>query len=106
MRIAAHAGLMACTLFAGLSSSSAFAADTEGAWLKLKSPATTESFIHDGSAWRCTGDVCTTTKARSLPAARACRKLAAQVGELTAFKYRGEAIEGDELTACNITDCP
>lgn len=96
MRTAIFAGLMACAL-----ATPVLAADTESAWLKLKSPATTEAFIHDGSAWRCTGDVCTTTKARSLPAARACRKLAAQVGELTAFKYRGEAIEGDELTACN-----
>lgn len=96
MRTAIFAGLMACAL-----ATPVLAADTESAWLKLKSPATTASFIHDGSAWRCTGDVCTTTKARSLPAARACRKLAAQVGELTAFKYRGEAIEGDELTACN-----
>lgn len=96
MRTAVFAGLLACALI-----TPAFAADTESASLKLKTPATTESFIHDGSAWRCEGDTCTTAKARSLPAARACRKLAAQVGELTAFTYRGAAIEGDALADCN-----
>ncbi|MFY8142790.1 MAG: CC_3452 family protein [Caulobacter sp.] len=96
MRTAIFAGLLACALV-----SPAFAADTEGASLKLKTAPTTESFIHDGSAWRCVGDTCTTAKARSLPAARACRKLAAQVGELTAFTYRGAAIEGEALAECN-----
>ncbi|OYX01235.1 MAG: hypothetical protein B7Z12_14550 [Caulobacter vibrioides] len=96
MRTAIFAGLLACALVTPV-----FAADTESASLKLKTAATTESFIHDGSAWRCVGDTCTTAKARSLPAARACRKLAAQVGELTAFTYRGAAIEGEALAECN-----
>lgn len=106
MRIAAHAGLMACTLLAGLSSSSAFAADTEGAWLKLKTPAATEQFIQDGSVWRCKGELCTTTKVRALPVARACRKLAGQLGELAAFNYRGEPLDDAAIAECNTAAKP
>ncbi|PIB96992.1 hypothetical protein [Caulobacter sp. X] len=106
MRTAVHAGLMACALVAGLSASSAFAADNEGAWLKLKTPATTAQFIQDGSVWRCTGELCTTTKVRALPVARACRKLAGQLGELTAFNYRGEPLEDAALADCNTAAKP
>ncbi|MDR6625989.1 CC_3452 family protein [Caulobacter segnis] len=106
MRTAAHAGLMACALMAGLSAGSAFAADSEGAWLKLKTPATSEQFIQDGSVWRCKAEVCTTTKVRALPVARACRKLAGQLGELTAFNYRGEPLDDAAITECNTAAKP
>lgn len=106
MRTAAHAGLMACALVAGLSAGTAFAADSEGAWLKLKTPATTEQFIQDGSVWRCKAELCTTTKVRALPVARACRKLAGQLGELTAFNYRGEPLEDAALAECNAAAKP
>lgn len=106
MRTAAHAGLMACALLAGLSAGSAFAADSEGAWLKLKTPATTEQFIQDGSVWHCKAELCTTTKVRALPVARACRKLAGQLGELTAFNYRGEPLDDAAVAECNTAAKP
>lgn len=96
MRTALLAGLTACALLAG----PAFAAD-ETASLKLKTPATTAQFIHDGSVWHCKEDACTTTKTRALPAGRACRKLAGQLGELTAFTYRGAALDEAAITDCN-----
>jgi len=106
MRTATLAGLMACALTTGLSASPAFAADTEGAWLKLKTPATTTQFIQDGSVWRCTGEICSTTKVRALPVARACRKLAGQLGELTAFNYRGEPMDDAAIAECNTAAKP
>ncbi|WP_066683939.1 hypothetical protein [Caulobacter sp. CCH9-E1] len=106
MRTAVHAGLMACALVAGLSAGTAFAADSEGAWLKLKTPPTTAQFIQDGSVWRCKDDMCSTTKVRALPVARACRKLAGQLGELTAFNYRGEPLEDAALAECNAAAKP
>jgi hypothetical protein len=102
MRTAAFAGLMACALFAGQAS----AAETEGAWLKLKTPISTDHFIQDGSVWRCKADVCTATKVRALPVGRACRKLAGQLGELTAFNYRGEPLEDAAITDCNTAAKP
>ncbi len=106
MRTAARAGLMACALLAGLSVGPAFAADTEGAWLKLKTPVSTDHFIQDGSVWRCKDDVCTTTKVRALPVARACRKLAGQLGELAAFNYRGEPLDEAAIVECNTAAKP
>ncbi len=106
MRTAAFAGLLACALTAGSFASPAFAADSEGAWLKLKTPVSTDHFIQDGSVWRCKADVCTATKVRALPVARACRKLAGQLGELTAFNYRGEPLEDTAIAECNTAAKP
>jgi hypothetical protein len=106
MRTAAFAGLLACALTAGSFAGPAFAADSEGAWLKLKTPVSTDHFIQDGSVWRCKADVCTATKVRALPVARACRKLAGQLGELTAFNYRGEPLEDAAIAECNTAAKP
>jgi hypothetical protein len=98
MRTAIFAGLTACALmFAG----SANAADTQSASLKLKTAATTEQFIHEGSVWRCKDDACSSLTVPSLPIARACRRLAGQVGELTAFSYRGKSLDEAGLADCN-----
>lgn len=105
MRTATRAGLMACAVLAGLSASPAFAA-SEGASLKLKTPTTMEQFIQDGSVWRCKDDLCTTTKVRSLPVARACRKLAGQLGELSAFDYRGQSLDDAAIAECNTAAKP
>lgn len=106
MRNIAYAGLMACALMAGSLASPALAADSEGAWLKLKTPVSTDHFIQDGSVWRCKADMCTATKVRALPVARACRKLAGQLGELTAFNYRGEPLEDAAIAECNTAAKP
>ena len=101
MRNIAYAGLMACALMAGSLASPALAADSEGAWLKLKTPVSTDHFIQDGSVWRCKDDACTALTVPSLPIARACRRLAGQVGELTAFNYRGKSLDDAGLADCN-----
>lgn len=98
MRTAVFAGLAACALmFAG----SANAADTESASLKLKTATTTEQFIHEGVVWRCKGDACSALTVPSLPVGRACRKLAGQLGEVTAFSYRGKSLDEAGIADCN-----
>ncbi|MFZ0267800.1 CC_3452 family protein [Caulobacter sp.] len=79
-------------------STGAFAA--EGAVLKLKTPSKAPTLIQDGAQWRCAGDVCAAPQVKSLPISRACRKLAAELGAVVTFNYRGE-----ELDAAGIADC-
>jgi hypothetical protein len=50
--------------------------------------------------WRCNGDVCAAPQVKSLPIGRACRKVAAELGAVATFNYRGQ-----ELDAAGITDC-
>jgi hypothetical protein len=79
-------------------STAAFAA--EGAVIKLKAPSKVPTLIQDGAAWRCNGDICAAPQVKSLPIGRACRKIAAELGAVATFNYRGE-----ELDAAGITDC-
>ncbi|WP_165186607.1 CC_3452 family protein [Caulobacter soli] len=79
-------------------STGAFAA--EGAVLKLKAPAKAPTLIQDGAMWRCNGDICAAPQVKSLPVGRACRKVAAELGAIATFNYRGE-----ELDAAGIADC-
>jgi hypothetical protein len=96
-------GLTACAL---MSAVPAFAADTEAAWLTLKSPTTADHLIQDGAVWRCKSDVCKSPRVKSLPAVRACRKLAGQLGAVTAFNYRGEALDEAAIAECNTAAKP
>lgn len=57
--------------------------------------------IVDGAAWRCDGAACTATGGNSQPAARACRRVVAKLGPVTAFSYKGEALDEQALAACN-----
>jgi len=85
-------------------STGAFAA--EGAVLKLKAPAKTPSLIQDGAMWRCTGDVCAAPQVKSLPIGRACRKVAAELGAVVSFNYRGEELDAAGLADCNTAAKP
>ena len=71
--------------------------------LTLADAATTPAgtTIIDGAAWRCEGTVCTATARTSQPAARACRRVVARLGKVTAFSYQGVALAAAELAACN-----
>ncbi len=101
MRTAIFAGLMACAFM----TAPAFAAD-ESASLKLKAPTTTTKFIQEGSVWNCEGDTCSSTKVQSLPVARACRKLAGQLGEVASFSYRGASLDDAGIAQCNTAAKP
>jgi hypothetical protein len=85
-------------------STAAFAA--EGAVLKLTAPAKVPSLIQDGAAWRCTGDVCVAPQVKALPIGRACRKIAAELGAVVSFNYRGAELDAAGLADCNTAAKP
>ncbi|WP_236632131.1 hypothetical protein, partial [Caulobacter sp. BP25] len=79
---------------------------SEGASLKLKTPTTMEQFIRRTARF---GAVRTTSAPRPRfgPAvARACRKLAGQLGELSAFDYRGQSLDDAAIAECNTAAKP
>lgn len=58
--------------------------------------------IIDGASWRCeTTGVCAATGGTSQPAARACRRVAARLGAVTAFSWKGQELGADQIAACN-----
>ncbi|MDQ8028931.1 MAG: hypothetical protein REJ23_09390 [Brevundimonas sp.] len=57
--------------------------------------------IIDGATWRCEGASCTATGGSSQTATRACRRVVARFGAVSAFTYKGTALSAEELTACN-----
>lgn len=92
--------LAAAVLFAA---APAFAADAPATSLTLadaaKAPAS--RVIVDGASWRCEGASCTASGGASQPAPRACRRVVAKLGPVTAFSYKGEALDEQALAACN-----
>jgi hypothetical protein len=91
--------ILAAALFAAVPAM----ADTPATSLTLadasKAPAAT--LIIDGASWRCTGATCAATGGANQPAARACRRVVARVGQVTAFSYKGAALSAEQLAACN-----
>jgi hypothetical protein len=57
--------------------------------------------IIDGATWRCEGASCTATGGANQPATRACRRVAARLGEVSAFTWKGVALSAEEVAACN-----
>lgn len=57
--------------------------------------------IVDGAAWTCEGATCTATGGANQPASRACRRVVARVGKVTAFTWKGQALTAEQLATCN-----
>lgn len=57
--------------------------------------------IIDGAAWRCEGSSCIASGGANQPASRACRRVVARFGPVSAFTWKGEALSAEQLTACN-----
>lgn len=59
--------------------------------------------IVDGVNWRCdtTGACVGTGRGEEQPATRACRRVVARVGAVSAFTWRGTTLSADQLAACN-----
>ena len=57
--------------------------------------------IIDGASWRCEGATCTANGGANQPATRACRRVAARFGAVSAFSYKGVALTAEQITACN-----
>ncbi|WP_298163163.1 hypothetical protein [Brevundimonas sp.] len=57
--------------------------------------------IIDGASWRCEGQTCTASGGADQPAPRACRRVAARLGPVTEFSWKGTALSAEQLAACN-----
>ena len=89
--VLASALLLAAPAFAQTASTSA----------TLANPAPTGRIIIDGATWTCEGAACTATGGADQPALRACRRVAARLGAVTAFTWKGEALTAQQIAACN-----
>jgi len=90
--------LIAAALFAA---APAVAGAPNGSSLTLQSPAASSRVIIDGAAWRCEAQACVASGGTEQPAARACRRVVARLGKVSAFTWKGEALSADQLAACN-----
>ena len=57
--------------------------------------------IIDGANWRCEGQTCTASGGADQPAPRACRRVAARLGPVTEFSWKGTALTAEQLAVCN-----
>ena len=101
MRMLAFAAVAAMAL-----AGSASAADkpAQNGWLTLKGKTTKSHVIFDGAVWQCRVNVCRSAKVKAVPADRACRRLASELGEIATFGYRGEEFTPEAIAACNKAD--
>ena len=85
--------LVAAPAFAQAPASSAVLADAS------RAPAART--IVDGATWRCEGATCTANGGANQPATRACRRVVARFGPVTAFSYKGVELTAEQIAACN-----
>lgn len=57
--------------------------------------------IIDGAAWSCDGANCTANGGANQPATRACRRVVARFGPVSAFSYKGVELTAEQVAACN-----
>lgn len=63
--------------------------------------ASAEAVIIDGASWRCEGATCVASGGQNQPATRACRRVVARLGAVSAFTYRGVTLSNEQIAACN-----
>ena len=69
--------------------------------LKDASAKTPDHTIIDSAFWRCSAGVCLASGGASQPPLRACKRVVAQLGPVTAFTWQGRSLTADELATCN-----
>ena len=57
--------------------------------------------IIDGARWSCEGATCTASGGTEQPATRACRRVVAKFGAVTAFSSQGVQLSADDLAVFN-----
>ena len=57
--------------------------------------------IIDNATWRCEGDACVATGGANQPAMRACRRVVARLGAVSAFSWKGQELSAEQLAECN-----
>jgi len=93
--------LIAAALFAAAPAFAQAPAAATSAVLADAARAPTGRTIIDGASWTCDGASCTASGGANQPATRACRRVAARFGAVSAFSYKGVALSAEQITACN-----
>jgi len=76
---------------------------TAGSSATLRDASTAPSgrVIVDGATWRCEGVNCVGNGGANQPPLRACRRVVAKIGAVSAFTHRGVVLDAETLAACN-----
>ena len=99
MRILTLAAASAVIALAG----TAVAQSGSSLTLRDAASAPSQTVIIDGASWRCDaqGACVATGQGAEQPALRACRRVAARLGAVSAFTWRGVTLGEDQIAACN-----
>lgn len=99
MRIIALAALVGAVL----AGPAAAQAPAQSFTLQNTAAVPADPIVMDGVSWRCdaTGACVGAGRGSEQPATRACRRIVARVGAVSAFTWRGSALSADQLAACN-----
>lgn len=68
---------------------------------ETSTPVADKRVIAESVVWSCEGTVCTAQLDRKKPTVRICRKIAKEVGEITALRNASSALTAEELAECN-----
>lgn len=90
----------ALTLGAGLAPTPAQANGAAFYTAELAAPAAERTNIISGVAWQCEGTNCAAAKSNSR-AVVVCQRVARELGEVTGFTAKGEALDAEDLARCN-----
>jgi hypothetical protein len=63
--------------------------------------APTSKIIVDSASWSCDGAACVSSGGKAQPALRACKRVVARLGAVSAFTYQGKSLGETELAECN-----
>lgn len=70
--------------------------------LTLANPAAAPNkVIIDGAVWKCANGTCIASGGNSQTAERACRRIVAKLGAVSAFSWQGETLSEEAIAACN-----
>jgi hypothetical protein len=69
--------------------------------VETAAPVAEKRIVAESAVWTCEGTVCTAELDRRKPTVRICRKVAKEVGEITAMRNASAALTAEELAECN-----
>src|SRR4051812_5532709 len=85
---------------------SAMAAAPPPGWLTLKGKTSVDHVMVGGMVWNCKASSCTTDQIKGDAAVDTCKALAAKVGPVARFSFKGAELADTDLAACNAAAKP
>ena len=81
---------------------SAMAAAPPPGWLTLKGKTSLDHVLVGGMVWNCRSNACTATQLKGEAALDTCKALAAKVGPVARFSFKGAELSEADLASCNM----